>query len=191
MIQSDSGKQLATVFGDDSATIYALNADTGKPIWKKRLDQHPAARITGAPVPYERRLYVPLSSLEELSAAAPGYECCKFRGGVAALDLRSGKLLWRTFTIEQEPRPYKKMENGTQLYGPAGGSVWVRADPRSQAPSVVCRDGKFIHRGPDQPYGFDSRSRHEHGRRPLGESIAHAKDNYVVGSRFTGHGREG
>jgi polyvinyl alcohol dehydrogenase (cytochrome) len=123
-IQSASGKQLATVFGDDSATVYALNADTGKPIWKKRLDRHPDARITGAPVPFGQRLFVPLSSLEELSAAAPGYECCKFRGGVAALDVRDGKLLWRTFTIEQEPRPYKKTENGTQLYGPAGGSVW-------------------------------------------------------------------
>ncbi|HEY0339164.1 MAG TPA: PQQ-binding-like beta-propeller repeat protein [Steroidobacteraceae bacterium] len=123
-IQSGSGKQLATVFGDDSATVYALNADTGKPIWKQRLDQHPDARITGAPVPHGQRLFVPLSSLEELSAAAPGYECCKFRGGVAALDIRDGKLLWRTFTIEEEPRPYKKTENGTQLYGPAGGSVW-------------------------------------------------------------------
>ncbi len=123
-IQSQSGKQLATVFGDDSATVYALNADTGKPIWKQRLDRHPDARITGAPVPYGQRLFVPLSSLEELSAAAPGYECCKFRGGVAALDIRDGKLIWRTFTIEQEPRPYKKTENGTQLYGPAGGSVW-------------------------------------------------------------------
>jgi polyvinyl alcohol dehydrogenase (cytochrome) len=123
-IQGESGKRLAAMFGDDSADVYALDADSGKPLWKVKLDQHPDARITGAPVPYGQRLYVPLSSLEELSAAAPGYECCKFRGGVAALDARTGKLLWQTFTIEQKPAPYKKAENGTQLYGPAGGSVW-------------------------------------------------------------------
>src|SRR6202012_323410 len=90
-IQAQGGKQLAAVFGDDSATVYALDADSGKPIWRQRLDTHPDARVTGAPVPYGRRIYVPVSSLEELSAAAPNYECCKFRGSVAALDAGDGR----------------------------------------------------------------------------------------------------
>jgi polyvinyl alcohol dehydrogenase (cytochrome) len=118
------GTRLAAVFGDDSATVYALDADTGKLIWKKKLDPHPAARITGAPVFYEQRLYVPVSSLEELSGAAPDYECCKFRGSVAALDVRDGKLLWQTYTIDRPPKPYHKSTAGTQMYGPAGGSIW-------------------------------------------------------------------
>ena len=95
-------KRLAAVFGDDSANVYALDANSGKPLWKKRLDPHPDARITGAPVLYGERLYVPVSSLEELSAAAPGYECCKFRGSVAALDARDGKVIWQTYTIAQQ-----------------------------------------------------------------------------------------
>ena len=180
MIQSDSGKQLATVFGDDSATIFALNADTGKPIWKKRLDQHPDARITGAPVPYEQRLYVPLSSLEELSAAAPEYECCKFRGGVAALDIRNGKLLWQTFTIEQQPQPYKKTENGTQLYGPAGGSVWSAPTLDPKRHLLYVGTGNSYTEVPtsrtDSILALDMSTGAVRWANQL-----HAKDNYVVG----------
>ena len=93
-------------------------------LWQRRLDEHPDARITGAPVPYGQRLYVPVSSLEELSAAAPGYECCKFRGSVAVLDITDGKLIWQTYTIDEKAQPYRKAKDGTQLYGPAGGAVW-------------------------------------------------------------------
>jgi polyvinyl alcohol dehydrogenase (cytochrome) len=121
---SSGDTRLATVFGDDSATVYLLDADSGKLIWKKKLDPHPDARITGAPVFYDHRLYVPVSSLEELSGAAPNYECCKFRGSVAALDARDGQVLWQTYIIDQPSKPYRKTASGTQLYGPAGGSVW-------------------------------------------------------------------
>jgi polyvinyl alcohol dehydrogenase (cytochrome) len=121
---SSSGTQLAAVLGDDSATVYALDANSGKLIWKKRLDPHPDARITGAPVFYDQRLYVPVSSLEELSGAAPNYECCKFRGSVASLDVHDGMVLWQTYIIGRPPQPYRKTASGTQLYGPAGGSVW-------------------------------------------------------------------
>ena len=115
---------LRALFGDDASFVYALDAASGKLLWKRQLDVHPAARITGAPVFYAQRLYVPVSSLEELSAPTPNYECCKFRGSVAALDLATGRVLWRTYTIAQAPHPYRKSASGTQLYGPAGGSVW-------------------------------------------------------------------
>src|SRR5262249_50537235 len=93
-------------------------------VWKKRLDEHPAARISGAPVFFGTRLYVPVSSLEELAAIAPGYECCKFRGSVAALEARDGTLVWQTYTIAEKAKPYRKAKDGTQLFGPAGGAVW-------------------------------------------------------------------
>ncbi len=118
------GTRLAVVFGDDAAIVHALDIDTGMPLWERKLDPHPDARITGAPVVYQGRVYVPVSSLEELSAPAPGYECCKFRGSVAALDAGTGRVLWQTYTIDRKAVPYRKSANGTQLYGPAGGSVW-------------------------------------------------------------------
>ena len=123
-IQGVSGVRLAAVFGDDAANVYALDADHGELVWTKKLDQHPDARITGAPVFYDQRLYVPVSSLEELSALSPRYQCCKFRGSVVALDAQHGKLIWQTFIVDQLAKQYRKTDNGTQLYGPAGGAVW-------------------------------------------------------------------
>jgi polyvinyl alcohol dehydrogenase (cytochrome) len=118
------GAALRVVFGDDSSFVYLLDAEHGRLRWQRRLDPHPSARITGAPAIQGGRVYVPLSSLEELAAPTPTYECCKFRGGVAALDLANGRVVWRTYTISQPARPYRKNATGTQLYGPAGGSVW-------------------------------------------------------------------
>ncbi len=118
------GGKLRVAFGDDASFIYLLDADHGRLVWKRRLDPQPSARITGAPAFQGRRLYVPISSLEELTAPMPSYECCKFRGSVAALDVASGRVIWRTYIIAQPPKPYRKNGTGTQLYGPAGGSVW-------------------------------------------------------------------
>ncbi len=179
-IRGGSGTRLAAVFGDDSATVYALDADSGKPVWKIKLDRHPDARITGAPVFYEQRLYVPVSSLEELSAPAPGYECCKFRGSVAALDVRDGKVIWQTYTIDQKSKPYRKAGDGTQLYGPAGGSVW-------SAPTVDPKRG-LVYVGTGNSY-TDVASVHTDSILALDMATGavrwanqlHPTDNYIVG----------
>jgi polyvinyl alcohol dehydrogenase (cytochrome) len=41
-----------------------------------------------------------------------------------ALDANTGKKLWRTFVIAEEPAPRGKNAQGVTLYGPAGGSIW-------------------------------------------------------------------
>jgi polyvinyl alcohol dehydrogenase (cytochrome) len=118
------GRQLIAYFGDVKANAYALDAVTGKLLWKVKLDDHPVARIVGSPSFYNGRLYVPMSSIEEASAMSPGYECCKFRGSVSALDGETGKVLWKSFTVLDPPKPFKTSSTGTQLYGPAGAAVW-------------------------------------------------------------------
>jgi polyvinyl alcohol dehydrogenase (cytochrome) len=111
-------------FADVAANIYSLDAATGQLRWKKRGDDHPVARITGTPKFLDGRLYVPMSSLEELAGADPKYPCCTFRGSVIALDASNGNQLWRTYTIGETPKPTIKNKVGTQLYGPSGASVW-------------------------------------------------------------------
>jgi polyvinyl alcohol dehydrogenase (cytochrome) len=111
-------------FGDIRANVYAINAETGAKVWSARLDAHPIARVTGAPKLAGGRLYVPLSSLEESGAGHPSYPCCSFRGGLAAYDALTGKRLWKSFTVAQEPRRRKVTSKGTQLWGPAGAGVW-------------------------------------------------------------------
>ncbi len=44
-----AGNTLAIYFGDQKAFAYAVNANTGALLWKTQVDEHVAARITGAP----------------------------------------------------------------------------------------------------------------------------------------------
>jgi len=118
------GSHLIAYFGDVKANAHAVNAESGKPLWKVKLDDHPVARIVGTPTFYNGRVYVPISSIEEASAMGPAYECCKFRGSVASLDAETGKVLWKSFTVLDPPKPYKTSSTGAQLYGPAGAAVW-------------------------------------------------------------------
>lgn len=118
------GQRWAVYFGDQQANAYAVDASTGKLIWKQHLDEHPAAVITGAPVLADGKLYVPMSSLEEATGAIPTYECCRFRGSLSALDAATGKVLWKSYTIAEEPKPVRKNSQGVQQWGPSGAAIW-------------------------------------------------------------------
>lgn len=119
-----SKSKYAAYFGDEHTIVHAVDAATGAELWQTKLDEHPLARIAGSPVLYKDRIYVPLSSWEEGVAMNLKYECCKFRGSVAALDAYSGKLLWKTYSITDPPKPFKKNSVGTDMYGPAGAAIW-------------------------------------------------------------------
>ena len=131
--------QIAVYAGDLRANVYAINALTGALIWKEKVDEHPAARITGAPTLHDGVLYVPVSSLEEAAGSQPSYECCTFRGSVVALDAATGKQVWKAYTIPEVPHPTEKNAVGTQLYGPSGASVWSAPtiDPERKAVYVA------------------------------------------------------
>ncbi len=117
-----AGKAVA-YFGDIRSTVNAVDTATGAPLWKVKVEDHPASRITGAPVFYNGRLYVPVSSIEEASAMMPTYACCKFRGSVAALDGATGRQIWKSYTIPDEPRPLDSA-GLAKGFGPAGAAVW-------------------------------------------------------------------
>ena len=118
------GGREAVYFGDLHANVYAADAMTGRPIWKTRVEDHSEARITGAPALHDGRLYVPVASFEEVTAADPGYQCCQFRGSVVALDAATGKIVWKTYMIAEAAHPTRKNKAGTQLWGPSGAAVW-------------------------------------------------------------------
>ncbi|MBI1360060.1 MAG: PQQ-binding-like beta-propeller repeat protein [Alphaproteobacteria bacterium] len=108
--------------GDFNRDFRALDAMTGKEIWKTNLDPHPLSMLTGAPVIEGDRIYVPVSSSEETMGALGSYSCCTFAGAVVALDIKSGKIAWRTQLLD--PKPTRTNAAGTQLYGPAGAAIW-------------------------------------------------------------------
>src|SRR5579872_4230013 len=123
-IAPNGSKKYAAYFGDTAANVYGVDAATGAQLWKVRVDDHGFARITGAPKLYQDRLYVPVSSVEEVPAGDPKYACCTFRGSVVALDAKSGKQIWKSYTIPEKPDLRGKNKNGVDRFGPAGAAVW-------------------------------------------------------------------
>ena len=114
----------AALFGDSTAHVYAVDAETGEAIWQTEIEDYPAAVVTGSPVLFEGRIYAPVSSYEEATGARDNAECCKFRGSVVALDAGNGEILWKTHTISEEPTPRKKNAAGVQQWGPSGAAIW-------------------------------------------------------------------
>jgi polyvinyl alcohol dehydrogenase (cytochrome) len=113
----------AALFGDDAGAVYALDAQKGTLLWKTQVESHALARIVAAPTLYHERLYVAVSSSEQSAALDGAYACCTFRGSIAALDMTTGHVLWKTFVIPDEPRPFRQNAAGGQQIGPAGAAV--------------------------------------------------------------------
>jgi polyvinyl alcohol dehydrogenase (cytochrome) len=88
------------IVGDQmSATVLALDKMTGNLIWSTLVDPLPLTRITSSPVIFHNRIYVGVSSNEEIFAITiPGYTLA-FRGSVRALDLDTGAVIWTTYTV--------------------------------------------------------------------------------------------
>ena len=125
---------VAVIVGDSRATLHALDAGTGSTLWTVKIDEHASAGITGAPVVHDGRVFVGVQGLgEEGRGASGGNSCCTFRGSLSAVDVNTGQVLWKTYTID-EPRPRAKNAAGVQMYGPAGGAIW-------SAPSIDVKRG--------------------------------------------------
>jgi len=110
-------------FGDILGRVHAVDAATGRELWQRRVDDHPSATITGAPVFHDGTLYVPVSSLEE-ATVDPAYACCTFRGSVVAFDGATGKPRWKRYTIENPAVEVGATRVGTKIMAPSGASIW-------------------------------------------------------------------
>lgn len=116
-------KRYAAFIGDQRANAYAIDAVTGELLWKVHIDAHPRSKIVGALTYYDGRVFVPLTGGEEVGLGDK-YECCSSRGGIIALDAATGKQIWKTYTIAEDPHPTNKTTAGIQNWGPSGASVW-------------------------------------------------------------------
>jgi polyvinyl alcohol dehydrogenase (cytochrome) len=186
-LPAGSQAKFALYFGDEKSNVQALDASTGKLLWKTKIEEHLLSRITGSPVLYRDRIYVPVSSFEETAGRDAKYECCKFRGSIVALNAYTGKVLWKSFTVQEEPRPFKKNSSGTQMYGPAGGAIW-------SAPTLDLKR-KLIYVGSGNSY-TDAPTTHsdaiiamdmDTGKIKWANQVT-PKDNFLVGCRQPGVG---
>jgi polyvinyl alcohol dehydrogenase (cytochrome) len=122
-VTGQGNARYAVFFGDGHANVFAVDAQTGRQLWKVRVDDHVVARITAGLKYHDGRVYVPVSGSEEFQSGRPFYPCCTSRGAVVALDASTGKQIWKTYNVD-EPKPWKKQPNGVQLYGPSAGGIW-------------------------------------------------------------------
>lgn len=111
------------LFGDLVGWFYALDAENGKPIWKQRIDDHEATRLTGSAAFHKGLVFVPTASWEEARATSPDYPCCTFRGSITALRASGGNLEWKTYLVDK-PRKTGVTLKGTPTFGPSGVGVW-------------------------------------------------------------------
>jgi polyvinyl alcohol dehydrogenase (cytochrome) len=149
--RAGGGSGYGIYFSDGAATAYGVDANTGKEIWARKAEDHPQARATGSPTYYNGRVYFPIAGLgEEAQGGRVTYECCTFRGSVVALDAATGAVVWKTYTIAEEPKKRGVTKEGTQAWGPAGGGIWAAPtiDARRRALYVATGNG---YADPQQP----------------------------------------
>jgi len=130
------GQRHALLFGDQNGWFYALEAETGRLLWKKKIEDHEAARLTAAPVAFNGNVFVPAASWEETRALNPEYPCCTFRGSVTALRIRDGSLVWKTYMIPEKSKQTGKNRVGTSMFGPSGAGIW-------SAPTIDAKRGRL------------------------------------------------
>ncbi len=106
-------RSLGAYIGMPGTSVMAINRHSGKLLWKTEVEKHFASRITMSPVIYDGKVLVGISSLESEIPAIRGqlYNCCTFKGSFVALDLASGKLLWKT------PMISTKENSGAPVWG--------------------------------------------------------------------------
>jgi len=121
---SRSSRRWSAFFSDQKGYAYSVDATTGTLQWKVRVEDHQLVRLVGSPTLHDGLLYVPTSSYEEVGKP-PGYVCCTFRGSVVALDTGTGKVMWKTYAIADEPRFQRKTPNGLDEWGPSGNAIWA------------------------------------------------------------------
>lgn len=121
---SSDGK--VAYLADLHAWVHAVNPETGKLLWKTHAETNPDASIAGTPKLDGDRLIVPISGGEESVAAAnPKFPCCKMRGAVVVLDAKTGKQIWKSYTISEPAKMTGKTSAGVETWGPSGSSAWT------------------------------------------------------------------
>jgi polyvinyl alcohol dehydrogenase (cytochrome) len=179
-IKTPKGMRSALFFGDLKAAAYAIDAQDGSEIWKTRVEENFAARVTAAPALHQGRLYVPISAWEGFQARVVDYPCCTAVGSVSALDADTGKVLWKTYSIAERPHPTQKNSRGVQQWAPAGVPIWntPTVDPKRHALYVGTGDASTYPAPPtsDSILALDTQT----GKLLWSRQI-YKDDSYIVG----------
>ncbi len=128
----------------DGAIVVALNKNTGDVIWRKKVESHPAAKVTGSVSVHDGVVFVPVASWEEdwarnytaLNDPSKPYPCCSFRGSVVALDVKTGNTLWKTYNAIGTDSNNELPKNVRKLLTEQGGNGYWGVSTYGHSPTV-------------------------------------------------------
>lgn len=132
--QLGKGGPLGLVGSEASGNLIALDAATGKILWRADPRHDKTAPLSGSPLIHDGKIIVPISGSDVGAAMRPVYECCKGHGAVAAVDAKDGKVLWTWHTMEDAKPLGRTNSAGAAAFGPSGAPVW-------SSPSVDVKKG--------------------------------------------------
>jgi polyvinyl alcohol dehydrogenase (cytochrome) len=82
-----------------------------------------------------------VSSMEQTFAARPGYPCCTFRGSMVALDIHSGQIVWKSYTMPPNAGVTGGFSGGAIVSTPAidqsRGLLYIGTDHQYTQPDSV------------------------------------------------------
>ncbi|WP_339857783.1 PQQ-binding-like beta-propeller repeat protein [Pseudohongiella acticola] len=111
---------------DERARLHAIDPLTGDAAWviDGAVDEGVHTRLTGAPLFFEQRLYLPVSASGVQRGAEATHECCDGRGAVVAMDGLTGETVWTYYTMPLADYTGQRNAVGTRLRGPSGAPIW-------------------------------------------------------------------
>ncbi len=120
------------------ATIMAIDRSNGKKIWQTVVDSHFSSRITMSPVVYKNAVYVGVSSEESQIPGIVGgiYHCCNFRGSLMKLDLETGAIKWKTYTISDRAH-FTNGHDASDGVRFNGVAVWGSSPPIDEKRNLI------------------------------------------------------
>jgi polyvinyl alcohol dehydrogenase (cytochrome) len=105
-VATDGRRVFVPIAEPNKPKVLALSLRTGRELWIRRISKQPDSDVYGSPVVHHGRVYMGVSALfGELNDPD-----VNVRGQVVALDARTGRIEWSTFTVPE---------------GHDGGSVWT------------------------------------------------------------------
>jgi polyvinyl alcohol dehydrogenase (cytochrome) len=120
-LNEGGGRQALLFAGDLNGTLHAIDASSGKQVWKRFVGTDTVNHIiTGTPVYADGNLFIPVSTLEVIATVFGKGLCCRSHGMVQAVNPYTGEAVW-SFNVT--PDAGVQPGNASRL-GPNGGSVW-------------------------------------------------------------------
>jgi len=177
-------------FADLEGWIYALDRATGKERWKLSMrgkefpGAHPLNLSWASPILADGKLIVAGGALEQVDAAFPGYKGCTGRGFVAALEPKTGHVVWK-YDVGPKPEPLEPpitikdgFRNHTFYFGPATSSVW--STPSFDAESGTVYFGTDANTAPKRPTVADPRLHTRESCAVIALGVGDGKERWVT-----------